>query len=187
MSIPNRQTAIRDGAIKYCGKSCKSGHDGTRYTKTGQCVDCVKLSTKRQGEAGFWRTLYLEKRAAIIAKSKTYYEQNRAERISYVAAWAARNPEKRRATSKSYKHRRRAAEGPGISTSDLARWTDDQRKICYWCGEKCADSFHVDHYYPLSRGGEHAERNLVISCATCNLRKGASDPYQFATRVGRLF
>jgi len=32
-------------------------------------------------------------------------------------------------------------------------------------------TWHVDHIFPVSRGGDDSEDNLTLSCATCNLRK----------------
>ncbi|MGP3712956.1 HNH endonuclease [Brucella sp. RRSP16] len=44
---------------------------------------------------------------------------------------------------------------------------------CYYCGEKLADIFDVEHLIPQSRGGSHALKNLVPSCKPCNREKGA--------------
>jgi len=32
-------------------------------------------------------------------------------------------------------------------------------------------SWHIDHVYPVSLGGDDNEDNLVLACATCNLQK----------------
>lgn len=70
-----------------------------------------------------------------------------------------------------------------MSGCDLARWTKAQEKVCHWCSNGCADAFHVDHVYPLSKGGSHREDNLVIACPDCNRRKGAKDPIAFAAEL----
>jgi hypothetical protein len=31
------------GERKFNGSRCKHGHDGVRYTSTGQCVECVQI------------------------------------------------------------------------------------------------------------------------------------------------
>lgn len=41
---------------------------------------------------------------------------------------------------------------------------------CRYCGTKTAP-FHLDHVYPVSKGGETTEENLVTSCSACNLQK----------------
>lgn len=41
---------------------------------------------------------------------------------------------------------------------------------CRYCGSK-APPFNLDHVYPVSKGGETSEDNLVTSCAKCNQKK----------------
>src|SRR5690606_23515424 len=101
--------------------------------------------------------------------------------------WSKRNPEIRSIISRSYKARRRIIEKGGDSTKEIYQWVKNQDKVCYWCGIYCENSYHIDHYNPLSRGGSHTIGNLVISCPSCNLKKNAKDPYEFAKQVGRLF
>ena len=50
---------------------------------------------------------------------------------------------------------------------------------CRYCGmygdeDRGPDgtSWHMDHVMPLALGGRTVARNLVLSCAPCNLRKG---------------
>lgn len=41
---------------------------------------------------------------------------------------------------------------------------------CRYCGSK-KPPFHLDHVYPVSKGGETSEDNLVTSCSDCNQKK----------------
>lgn len=109
------------------------------------------------------------------------------KQIKRARRWVKANPEKRAAIVRNYRDKRRAQEESGVGTAELAEWTAAQKKVCYWCGDKCESSFHVDHYEPLAKGGKHELENLVIACASCNLRKNAKDPLEFAQEVGRLF
>ena len=34
-------------------------------------------------------------------------------------------------------------------------------------------AWHIDHLFPQSKGGDSMEDNLVIACATCNIKKSA--------------
>lgn len=45
---------------------------------------------------------------------------------------------------------------------------------CQYCGS--TRQLTLDHVIPLSRGGASTWENVVTSCATCNVRKGASLP-----------
>lgn len=54
---------------------------------------------------------------------------------------------------------------------------------CQYCGRRPnARDLNVDHVVPRSRGGGDSWENLVISCRTCNLRKGRRTP----TEAGML-
>lgn len=51
---------------------------------------------------------------------------------------------------------------------------------CFYCGiagdeDRGPDGrvWHIDHYYPVAKGGDSELDNLVLSCATCNLDKKA--------------
>lgn len=101
--------------------------------------------------------------------------------------WVKSNPEKRKAIVFSYDARRRCQKSNGDSTAAIAEWEKSQKKHCYWCNKPCVESYHIDHYTPLSKGGSHTVDNLVISCPRCNLTKNAKDPYQFAQEKGKLF
>lgn len=44
--------------------------------------------------------------------------------------------------------------------------------VCRYCGSK-TEPFHLDHVYPVSKGGETSTDNLVTSCSHCNSKKHA--------------
>lgn len=139
-----------------------------------------------------WQAQQREKRAANKAAKSAYDKARReqmdpAEHVKRVRAWAKANPDKRKAIVFSYDSRRRTQKEQGDSTAAIREWVKVAKKVCHWCNQKCADEYHIDHYEPLSKGGEHRVSNLVIACPTCNLRKNAKDPYEFAASVGRLF
>lgn len=48
-------------------------------------------------------------------------------------------------------------------------------RSCGYCGVSEADAageLSVDHYHPLSVGGDESDDNLIYCCARCNLYKG---------------
>ena len=46
---------------------------------------------------------------------------------------------------------------------------------CFYCHCDVPESgAHIDHVFPVSRGGKSTYENLVLSCAACNLSKNAS-------------
>lgn len=156
--------------------------------------DSVKVGKKAHYERVKNTPEYIAKRATYASTNKAakreydreYRKRDPQKLLERAAAWRKANPDKRAAIIHAYSARRRSQEKGGVSTRELSEWTVAQRKVCYWCGVKCAKNFHIDHYTPLSRGGAHEIANLVIACAPCNLKKNAKDPLDFAKEVGRL-
>jgi len=160
-----------------------------------RCHEKVKAGKKawydRIKKSDEWQAREKERRDANKAAKSAYDREYRArdpqKTVERANKWRKANPEKRAAIIHNYSARRRAQESGGITTAALAAWVSGQKKVCYWCGCKCAKGFHVDHYVPLSKGGAHEAHNLVIACGPCNLKKNAKDPLDFAREVGRLF
>ncbi len=54
------------------------------------------------------------------------------------------------------------------------------------CCIKERSSRHLDHIMPLSKGGTNYISNIEWLCKSCNLRKNAKDPIDWAPKNGRL-
>ena len=51
---------------------------------------------------------------------------------------------------------------------------------CLYCGISVTISeMHADHFIPIAKGGSNLRENIVCSCASCNLKKGAKMPEDF--------
>ena len=166
----------RDGLYSYC-RTCNTNKAREARERRPEIA-----AAKREYDRARFARLGDQYRARALA----HYEANKEYRKERIREWGKKNPERRKATTQSYKHRRRTVERAGMSGPALEKWKKAQVKVCYWCGSKCDGSFHVDHYVPLSKGGRHEESNLVIACRDCNYRKHAKDPLVFAREVGRL-
>lgn len=45
-------------------------------------------------------------------------------------------------------------------------------KVCPYCGKKLSENdTHLDHIYPVSKGGQSRPKNLVFVCSLCNQKK----------------
>jgi 5-methylcytosine-specific restriction endonuclease McrA len=55
---------------------------------------------------------------------------------------------------------------------------------CPYCNGPLGDDAHLDHIYPVSKGGLSVLENLVWCCWRCNLRKGNSGLISFAKKHG---
>lgn len=201
--IIRRRDALALGLKQYyTGKPCVNGHISERRASNGLCLECSKTPCFKERKKRNAKSYYERNRFDISEKSKIYYKENRDVVLDRVKRYREKNPEKikelrkkiyardpaaAKAAAKNDKHNRRAAKAGGVSNKELRIWQDKQQKVCYWCGEKCDKEYHIDHYEPLSKGGEHELDNLVIACPRCNLQKSAKDPLDFAKEVGRLF
>lgn len=84
--------------------------------------------------------------------------------------------------------RLRDAGGDGWTQDDVNEVFRLQRGLCAGprCGKPLGDHFHRDHRIPLALGGRHDRDNLELLCPTCNHRKNATDPVEWAQRHGLL-
>jgi 5-methylcytosine-specific restriction endonuclease McrA len=104
-----------------------------------------------------------------------------------VRAWRSENPDRTSVYDAKKRAIRRGASKGGTVTA--AQWSEIKRKhrhCCAYCGQK-PKRLTMDHIIPLARGGKHEPDNIAPACATCNSRKHATHPLDFAQRVlGRL-
>ena len=86
---------------------------------------------------------------------------------------------------KALNRRKRIEENGGsVSKDDIAKLYAIQDGICYFCGNPISNEsegggFHVDHYESLYAGGRNDISNVVLTCASCNLRKGKMHGAEF--------
>lgn len=186
LHIITRKQAQNANLKKYFpGSACPKGHIAERYTGAGTCTLCAMNNSKKRSE--YYKIYYRKNRNKRLIQSKEWSENNKSRQMKNISRWQKENSEKVRAYKSNYKHARRAKESLGATWKDVQAWKLSQDKVCYWCGESCLNEYHVDHYIPLSKGGDHSLENIVIACPRCNLRKSDKDPCQFAKEVGRLF
>ena len=190
MNIIRHKDAKAGGLyLYYTGKPCRNGHDSPRYTSSGGCAQCIKEKAEaaKEEKSRYDRDRYKKSAEQVKQRMRRWRAENSAKHVDAARAWALANPEKRKGVIKAYKARRRQMEDGGDRSSIIMAWERAAPKFCHWCKSKCEYNYHVDHYQPLSKGGKHVVDNLVIACPTCNLRKSAKDPYEFAASLGRLF
>lgn len=124
-----------------------------------------------------------ERREEIAEYDRLYCAAHRDERRASNTAYDVAHPGKRAACCRNYRARKRGAPGTHTAADTRAQY-DRQKGRCYWCGAKIAwRKKHVDHVIPLVLGGSNAPANLVISCPTCNQKKHAKHPMDFAGRM----
>lgn len=161
----------------------KSRGDGLQYRcKTCRRAHYLASPDRAREIARAWQKANPERRLEYTRK---WREANREHKREANRKWRESNLEKARAVALNYQHKRRAKIVSGLTTKELREWERAQRKVCHWCGVKC-EKYHIDHRVPLSKGGVHEARNLVIACPPCNQTKGARCPIEFAQSLGKL-
>jgi 5-methylcytosine-specific restriction endonuclease McrA len=71
-----------------------------------------------------------------------------------------------------------SAQNNQTITPELIATLFESTKSCPYCGEKILDKSEnikkrktLDHLIPLSKGGLHAQHNILVCCHQCNSKK----------------
>lgn len=97
-----------------------------------------------------------------------------------VKKYRAKNPHKVREWSHT-RHKRKTGRLPRGTITNLMT---KQNKQCNICKTDIEHKYHMDHIYPLAKGGKHEASNIQLLCPSCNVRKSAKDPIQFLKELG---
>lgn len=96
----------------------------------------------------------------------------------YKRRYNTKNRERVHAWLRTRKARRAGAAGRH-SGAGILRQLELQGGLCFYCGEPLGEDRHVDHFIPLARGGSNGPENIVLACASCNMRKHTKMPWEF--------
>lgn len=206
ISMFNRSSRAKTGLKSYC-KPCDNEYRRERLLKNPEKVRAAarayraanKDKVKQYNAKAYMRVqndpqllarliaYRLSQKASRQEADRKRHDERREERIAAARKWNIENRSRYRSIKRAADARRRAVEKQGDPHPLIWEWQQSVKKVCYWCGVKCAHDFQIDHYVPLARGGRHEVANLVISCPSCNNHKRAKDPYKYAASLGRLF
>jgi hypothetical protein len=174
--VSSRKDAIAKGLKSYIGRPCPGGHDGLRYTKTGNCVHCMAAIASSPQKKAYDVAYQAANRDRIAAGHAARYLLKRSERIANIARWQSQN----RDLSRSYKeknkaHRRQLSKRPAPWFGELDELVMvEARLLARMRGAVTGLKWHVDHEIPL-RGrlvsGLHVWNNIRVIPATVNQTK----------------
>lgn len=153
-----------------CRISLAKKEDPERFKKYSEDYRARNLAKAREASKNWARKAYLE--------NPEKYRQISKE-------WRERNPEQVRIMDYKRRHRELSAEG-SHSAADIRAIHKSQKYRCVYCKVSTKEEYHIDHIQPLSKGGSNWPSNIQILCPTCNMRKSAKDPVDFAQERGML-
>lgn len=127
----------------------------------------------------------IKNKEKITEYKKKYEEDNKEKR--YLQKKEYRKTERFKISRRNSENKRRQIYKDGNLSTDQLEHLYQTTTKCYWCNEKLIKgNVHLDHYMPLSKGGTHTIDNIVLTCSSCNFKKNAKDPLQYANELGRL-
>lgn len=184
-----------EGYLAYLRARYASIDPGVRKTKSAtyhaanRARDLARMAAYREKDRDASRLRdaekYQKRKTAVLTRCAEYYLENSAYIKKRVRKWVTANPEAASALNRNYKARKRNASGSHTG-NDVIRIMALQKSKCGSCKISLKKRWHVDHIMPLKLGGSNAASNLQILCVSCNTRKSAKHPVDFARQQGLL-
>lgn len=83
-----------------------------------------------------------------------------------------------------------ASKYNAINALPFKDWVDiiwKSRGLCFYCKRQFGDQDAIrgEHIYPLSKGGAHSKKNVVVACQRCNSAKSNMTPEEFLSSINR--
>lgn len=177
-----RKYQVDHGVGKYCSSECALKN--TKHLLTSESLDGARKSRRNNFLIGKWTPPKGEKHYAWKGGSD-------ARKLRLKISGAARLANKKYRKNNPIKAREFKINRSGKKFGRLPNGFIEkiyllQKECCAICCKKLNGLFHVDHIYPLSKGGLHVKENIQILCQRCNLTKSAKDPIAFMQERGFL-
>lgn len=153
----------------FTGIPCKHGHVAERITADRHCVECIAIKNKTQREGTF------------KGHSKRWFKNH----PGYISNWVNSHKPSVSLYNKRSGLKRRSCGGK-LSIGLREKLMELQSGLCACCKQSIEDKCHMDHIYPLSRGGKNEDQNIQLLCPNCNRLKGFKNPIDFMQSNGYL-
>lgn len=138
-----------------------------------------------------------KEKASGLARSRAWKRRNKDRLLQYQrkfresgyqSKWGENNPDKIKHYRKTYaernpenleihrlnghiKRRAKQKNAGKIRKGIISDLTVAQNGTCRLCPKPLCEGYHLDHIYPLSKGGDNRDSNLQLLCPRCNLKK----------------
>ena len=166
----------KDINLFYKGRSMADGY-------LNRCKKCYSIYTKQRYSYNGYNGSNNKMREDAL----NYYYAHKEKRQKYQLEYYYRVRE-----SENYKKKKclrdkircDLKDRGTITIGEINELLEKSENICFWCDcDIPKGELHLDHVYPLSKGGGHTISNLVVSCSSCNAKKHAKHPEQFLDEV----
>ncbi len=170
---------------RFCGLKCRDAHTRAKRVNatdgTARCAKCREWKPLPEFVRGIKGRPHSYCKPCssdwFAARRGTVQEKRRPYRPAYRLTDEQKRENKRAANH--MQHQARRAAGPRPLKADIDSMLCRQDARCSYCRELLSGPFHIDHKTPVSRGGRNDLENLQLTCARCNLRKGAMTHDEF--------
>lgn len=178
-----RTEQIRLGIGLYCSHAC-STHVRVDASKKTDAIK-KRVNSYKENIASGKTKLRIGEDNPRWKGGKQAYLQRRKESgksAESLRIYRKNNPEK----IKEFSLRRKSKKYGRLPKGTIKKIGDSQNWMCVVCRSNIKNSYHVDHIFPISKGGEHSATNIQLLCPTCNVRKSDKDPIKFMQENGFL-
>lgn len=124
------------------------------------------------------RSYRLANTEVCLDRNRSWYWSNPERSRNRVKIYRENNPEKVKEWNSSRRAREKIATG-NHTAEEIKQLFVTQEGKCWYCGNKLGDTYHEDHFIPLSRGGSNDIKNIRLACAVCNLSKNNKLPWEW--------
>lgn len=132
-----------------------------------------------------WTEWFHQNREAVLRGNRERTARDPKKYQAFARRWVAANPLRAKAAQKRYQAKIRNAMGRGVSGNDWVDILEQYNNRCGYClAELDPKLLTLDHFRPISKGGEHDPDNAIPACFTCNCRKNAGLVFDWVPRMG---
>lgn len=166
---PTKHGTVR-GYLEYRCRCTECKAEYSIYCKQRRLKQKAKHPEKKpltERERAYGKEYNIINAVARAAYNKRYNELHADERKEYRLAHKDEHA--------AYSSRRRAQRlNQFVENVERAILYDRDKGMCYLCNIPVdPNDWHMDHKFPLSKGGEHSYANMAVSHPHCNLSKNA--------------
>jgi 5-methylcytosine-specific restriction endonuclease McrA len=150
--------------MKFC-PTCKLSKDISCFSKNSKRKDLLDWQCKL-----CFKNKYILNKNKINLKNQEYYTNNKKSVLEKQKVWRSKNLQSILLRNRA--RRIKLSKYLRISQKEINNLIARYNYCCYYCRKNLV-KMHMDHYIPLSKGGDHIIENIVPSCNKCNLSKGS--------------